>query len=44
VKTREGSKLLDDLAIRCMEESKARPEGYAFMATCIQADGDGDKI
>lgn len=44
VKTRDGSKLLDNLAIRCLEESKARPEGYAFTGTCIQTDGDGDKI
>ena len=44
VKTRDGSKLLDNLAIRCMEESKARPQGYAFTGTCIQTDGDGDKI
>jgi hypothetical protein len=44
VKTRDGSKLLDNLAIRCMEESKARPEGYAFTGTCVQTDGDGDKI
>ena len=44
VKTRDGSKLLDNLAIRCMEESKARPAGYAFTGTCIQTDGDGDKI
>jgi hypothetical protein len=44
VKTRDGSKLLDNLAIRCMEESKARPEGYAFTGTCIQTDGEGDKI
>ena len=44
VKTRDGSKLLDNLAIRCVEESKARPSGYAFAGTCIQTDGDGDKI
>ena len=44
VKTRDGSKVLDNLAIRCMEESKARPGGYAFTGTCIQTDGDGDKI
>jgi len=44
VKTRDGSKLLDNLAIRCMEESKARPQGYAFTGTCIETDGDGDKI
>ena len=44
VKTRDGSKLLDNLAIRCMEESKARREGYAFTGVCIQTDSDGDKI
>jgi hypothetical protein len=44
VKTRDGSKHLDNLAIRCMEESKARPEGYAFSGTCIQSDSDGDKL
>ena len=44
VKTRDGSKLLDNLAIRCMEESEARPGGYAFSGTCIQTVGDGVKI
>jgi hypothetical protein len=44
VKTRDGSKLLDNLAIRCMEEAKARPEGYAFTGVCVQTDADGDKI
>jgi len=44
VKTRDGSKTLDNLAIRCLEESKARPEGYAFTGTCIETDGDGDKL
>ena len=44
VKTRDGSKLLDNLAIRCLEEAKARPEGYAFTGTCIETDGDGDKL
>ena len=44
VKTLDGSKLLDNLAIRCIEESKARRAGYAFSGTCIQTDGDGDKI
>ena len=44
VKTLDGSKILDNLAIRCIEESKARREGYAFSGTCIQTDGDGDKI
>ena len=40
VKTRDGSKLPDNLAIRCMEESQARPAGYAFTGACIQTDGD----
>ena len=44
VRTLDGSKPLDNLAIRCIEESKARREGYAFTGTCIQTDGDGDKI
>jgi hypothetical protein len=44
VKNREGSNLLDNLAIRCLEEAKARPEGYAFTGTCIETDGDGDKL
>ncbi|MGO9419585.1 hypothetical protein [Roseiarcus sp.] len=44
VKTRDGSKLLNNLAIRCLEEAKARPEGYAFTGTCIHTDGDGDKL
>lgn len=44
VKTQDGSKLLDNLAIRCLEEAKARPDGYAFTGTCVQTDGDGDKL
>ena len=44
VKTRDGSKLLDNLAIRCLEEAKARPEGYTFTGTCVQTDADGDKL
>jgi hypothetical protein len=44
VKTLDGSKILDNLAIRCIEEAKARREGYAFSGTCVHTDGDGDKI
>jgi hypothetical protein len=44
VKTLDGSKVLDNFAIRCVEEAKARREGYAFSGTCVQTDGDGDKI
>ena len=44
VRTRDGSKLLDNLAIRCLEESRARADGYKFFGTCVQTDGDGDKL
>jgi hypothetical protein len=44
VKTQDGSKLLDNQAMRCLEEAKARPEGYAFTGTCTQTDADGDKL
>jgi hypothetical protein len=44
VKTQDGSKLLDNLAIRCLEEARARPDGYKFFGTCVQTDGDGDKL
>jgi len=44
VKTRDGEKLLDNLAIRCLEEARARPEGYKFFGTCVQSDDDGDKL
>ena len=44
VKTQDGSQLFDNLAIRCLEESRARPEGYKFFGTCVQTDGDGDKV
>jgi hypothetical protein len=44
VKTGDGSKLLDNLAIRCIEESKVQRGAYAFTGACIQTDGDGDKI
>ena len=44
VRTRDGSKVLDNLAIRCLEEATARPEGYKFFGTCVQTDSDGDKL
>lgn len=44
VKTRDGSKLLDNLAIRCLEELRARADGYRFFGACVQTDGDGDKL
>jgi len=44
VRTRDGSKLLDNLAIRCLEEARARPDGYKFFGSCVQTDAEGDKI
>jgi hypothetical protein len=44
VKNLDGPKLLDNLAIRCLEDSGARPEGYKYSGTCVQTDGDGDKL
>ena len=44
VKSLEGPSPLDNMAIHCLEESKARVEGYRFDGTCVQSDGDGDKI
>ena len=44
VKTLDGSKVLDNLAIRCIEDAKVRRDAYAYSGTCIQTDGDGDKI
>ena len=44
VKTRDGSKTLDNLALHCLEESDARKAGYKFTGTCVEADSDGDKL
>jgi hypothetical protein len=44
VKNLDGRKVLDNLAILCLEESSARPEGYKYSGTCVQTDGDGDKL
>jgi hypothetical protein len=44
VKTTDGSKILDNFAIRCIEDAKARRDAYAYSGTCVQTDGDGDKI
>ena len=44
VKNLDGQKLPDNLAIRCLEDKSARPEGYKYSGTCVQTDGDGDKI
>jgi hypothetical protein len=44
VKNKEGVKTLDNLAIHCLEESRARADGYKFSGTCVETDADGDKI
>lgn len=44
VKSLEGASPLDNMAIHCLEESRARVEGYKFDGTCVQSDGDGDRI
>ena len=44
VKNKEAAKTFDNLAIHCLEESQARPAGYKFVGTCVEADADGDKI
>ena len=43
VKTVDGSKGLDNLAIRCIEEAKDRREGSSFTSIRIQTDGDANK-
>jgi hypothetical protein len=44
IKSKEAAKTLDNLAIRWLEESRARADGYKFVGTCVQTDADGDKI
>jgi hypothetical protein len=44
IKSKEAAKTLDNLAIHCLEESRARVDGYKFVGTCVQTDADGDKI
>jgi hypothetical protein len=34
----------DNLAIRCLEHASSRPDGYKYVGTCVQTDGDGDKL
>jgi succinate dehydrogenase/fumarate reductase flavoprotein subunit len=44
IRTLDGQRQLDNLSIRCLEDASARPEGYKYIGTCVQTDGDGDKI
>jgi hypothetical protein len=44
VKNLDGQKPPDNLAIRCLEDTSAGPEGYKYSGTCVQTDLDGDKL
>ena len=44
VKNRDGQDLLDNLAIHCLENSSTRPDGHTYSGTCVQTDGEGDKL
>jgi hypothetical protein len=44
IKSKEAAKTFDNLAIHCLEESRARADGYKFFGTCVELDADGDKI
>ncbi len=44
VRTADRAKPLDNLALRCLEGSTARKSGYKFTGSCVETDGDGDKL
>jgi hypothetical protein len=44
VKNLDSQKQPDNLAIHCLEATSARPEAYKYSGTCVQTDGDGDKL
>ncbi len=44
VKNLDSQKLPDNLAIRCLEDTSSRPEGYKYSGACVQTDDDGDKL
>jgi len=44
VKNKEGAKTFDNLSLHCLEESRARADGYRFFGTCAATDADGDKM
>jgi hypothetical protein len=44
VKNLNSQKQPDNLAIRCLENTSARPQAYKYSGTCVQTDGDGDKL
>jgi len=40
----DGGGAFDNLALHCLEGSVARKAGYKFTGSCVETDGDGDKI
>lgn len=44
VRNLDSQKLPDNLAIRCLENTSTRPEEHKYFGTCVQTDGDGDKL
>ena len=44
VKNLDNQKSPDNLAIHCLEDASSRPEAYKYSGTCVQTDGDGDKL
>ena len=44
VRNQDSQKQPDNLAIRCLEATTARPDGYKYSGTCVQTDSDGDKL
>jgi hypothetical protein len=44
VRNLDTQNTLDNLSIHCMEDATSRPEGYRYAGTCVQTDGDQDKL
>jgi hypothetical protein len=44
VKNLDSQKQPDNLTIHCLENTSARPDAYRYFGTCVQTDGDGDKL
>ncbi len=44
VRNLDSQKQPDNLTIHCLEATNARPDSYKYSGTCVQIDGDGDKL
>jgi hypothetical protein len=44
VRNLDPQKQPDNLAIRCLEDTSARPENYKYSGTCVETDADGDNL